>query len=675
MDGEEVSESIDTIDSDDDDSNATFSASQQPSSTNRRKSLVHKYFDWNNDTGRSRCKIEGCSNPDAGKGSKSSNRKRHMEKNHWKEYQKLLQEEKGEPPSKRQSKQQSIEDAIKNMSNPQTEFENLMALCFAVCGIPRNVVTRPEFCNLIAFVNGCPSELITPSRHVLNKTIGNIYSNLKSKIEDSLSNARRITISADIWTPKGLTSSYLGVVATFYDSKSHKRMVVLLAVKRFKAIHHHHDVVLGLAKEVIKDYAIPSEKIWRIMTDSGSNMIKAFNIASLSVAFDDEEDDVNDEKYNADNEEDNAHDEEDDDNDCDEIDDELSCKNPDDDKPPSHMEYRWMPCFIHALICGMHAVGKLPALSRLIKKIQKFVKSFTSSSVRTQQLKKLAGKTLVKFSQTRWNVLYLVVERLLNVKTELIIVCAKEKIDCFSNSDWQMIEETKIFFEPMFKFTNASCEENETSISAVCVQMKELLYEHIPKYTGHSFLASAAMTLEFELTNRFSYIIDPKKESFDPLFMVSTYLDPRYKDVLEDDEVATVKQWLLSNLNNSVVDTNPNKIIATHSKYKYLDRMRATKNVDVPLLDDELNRYDQCARSISCDESYDPLVFWQSKSDEFKTLHSFALDVLSLPSSTSAVERVFSYCGIATMGLRNRLQGENLEQEIFIKRNREHISL
>ena len=40
---------------------------------------------------------------------------------------------------------------------------------------------------------------------------------MTSKIKQMIANARQISIGADIWTKRGLTMSYLGVSAAFYD--------------------------------------------------------------------------------------------------------------------------------------------------------------------------------------------------------------------------------------------------------------------------------------------------------------------------------------------------------------------------------------------------------------------------------------------------------------------------
>jgi hAT family C-terminal dimerisation region len=61
--------------------------------------------------------------------------------------------------------------------------------------------------------------------------------------------------------------------------------------------------------------------------------------------------------------------------------------------------------------------------------------------------------------------------------------------------------------------------------------------------------------------------------------------------------------------------------------------------------------------------------FWLSKSQQFKVLAPFALDILALPAS----ERVFSHCGDLTRGKRNR-KSKTLERSVFMKVNKKLLS-
>ena len=53
---------------------------------------------------------------------------------------------------------------------------------------------------------------------------------------------------------------------------------------------------------------------------------------------------------------------------------------------------------------------------------------------------------------------------------------------------------------------------------------------------------------------------------------------------------------------------------------------------------------------------------------EYPVLSSMALDILTIPASSTPVERVFSVAGESTSGKRNRLADQNLEREILVRK-------
>ena len=55
-----------------------------------------------------------------------------------------------------------------------------------------------------------------PGRGRINKELDQVFIELKAKISVHLQSANFISICSDIWSKKGLTSSYLGITAHFF---------------------------------------------------------------------------------------------------------------------------------------------------------------------------------------------------------------------------------------------------------------------------------------------------------------------------------------------------------------------------------------------------------------------------------------------------------------------------
>lgn len=108
-------------------------------------------------------------------------------------------------------------------------------------------------------------------------------------------------------------------------------------------------------------------------------------------------------------------------------------------------------------------------------------------------------------------------------------------------------------------------------------------------------------------------------------------------------------------------------------KQTILESRRAPSSSQLHKFTTDLERYLQ---NLAYDEepaSEDPLKFWHSRRTEYNYLAPIALDYLCVPSSTADVERLFSRGGIATQGVRNRLDGKSLEFELFLSQNRSKI--
>ena len=90
------------------------------------------------------------------------------------------------------------------------------------------------------------------------------------------------------------------------------------------------------------------------------------------------------------------------------------------------------------------------------------------------------------------------------------------------------------------------------------------------------------------------------------------------------------------------------------------------KKKNVPDIDLELSNYEY---EMVLDEKLNIFEFWIQRQQSYPLMSGFALEVMAMPTSTGSVERIFSACGIATLGRRNRLQGDHLEREVFLWKN------
>ena len=141
--------------------------------------------------------------------------------------------------------------------------------------VPNSIVRSPEFCDLLTTADPCYS---VPGRTATSKEIDRLLIDMKAKIATSLEDARKVSICADIWTKKGMSSSYLGVTAHFFSPKDHLRHRVTVAVRRMPSPHTAENI-RAVIQEVLGEWEVPLGKVSAILTDNGSNMVASFSTA------------------------------------------------------------------------------------------------------------------------------------------------------------------------------------------------------------------------------------------------------------------------------------------------------------------------------------------------------------------------------------------------------------
>lgn len=82
---------------------------------------------------------------------------------------------------------------------------------------------------------------------------------------------------------------------------------------------------------------------------------------------------------------------------------------------------------------------------------------------------------------------------------------------------------------------------------------------------------------------------------------------------------------------------------------------------------DEFKRYLQSTDTLVGNE--DLLTFWTRQKNLYPTLYSIACEILIVPASNTAVERLFSASGQAVTNVRTRLSAQKLNKLMFIKKN------
>lgn len=91
----------------------------------------------------------------------------------------------------------------------------------------------------------------------------------------------------------------------------------------------------------------------------------------------------------------------------------------------------------------------------------------------------------------------------------------------------------------------------------------------------------------------------------------------------------------------------------------------------VTSIEDEVDLFmNKFARNAPYDT--DAINFWKVHQDEFPKISIFALNLLAIPATSAAVERVFSQATLATAGRKCQTGSALLETECLMKYNRNY---
>ena len=105
---------------------------------------------------------------------------------------------------------------------------------------------------------------------------------------------------------------------------------------------------------------------------------------------------------------------------------------------------------------------------------KRLVARFNKSVKATEMLVKLSGKKLIGDCPTRWSSTYLLLKRLLAVRTDLETVICKLEWDGLQARHWKAIENVVVLLEPFAEYTSLCGGEEYTSISCVVPVLMEL---------------------------------------------------------------------------------------------------------------------------------------------------------------------------------------------------------
>ncbi|XP_065673895.1 uncharacterized protein LOC136090846 [Hydra vulgaris] len=628
----------------------------------RRDSPVWKFFVYDQKTDKSKCLVQDINNEGVCgaflAGKNSSNLVAHIQRIH-KETHKCYTDEKkkrnaekmflkrkideinstssqNSGKTKTQTIRESFEHRITAWPTESSEYQvrqDSVIEMIVNTSYPMVLLDQPSFRKMIKTFD---PKFKLPGSATLNKRINERFLRQSAQLKDLINHTRKVTICLDGWTKKGLTASFLGVSACFYDTTIDK---IRHAFLNLMELQHPH-------------------------TDNGSNMVKAIRLLQ-EVHAAKKSDESESYEFESDESEHETDEEE------------IQSQSEQTDLfLPDHIPYRRMPCMAHTLQLLIKPVYE--HYSATILETRQVVSRIRKSSVAIEKLIDKCGKSVITDCTSRWNSTYQMIDRLLKIKTSVNEVLTEIGIDTFKASEWVRLQNISSLLEP-FSVQIDILQTDAQSLSQVLPSILNLEC-HLQEYPTNKSLTA---NLLGDLRQRFQSILQPDSDTFNPLPSAACLLDPTVAVFILTPEMDTLlhaaKMYIMKVCGveqelHAAAESNGSECeFAAIKRFRFLSNKIFTKegkiyNQDNITVASQLSRY---LVDISGDEALpiNGLLFWKQNKSKYNKIAILAEDLLSAPASQAFVERIFSLCGILTVGRRNRIK-KSLEMRVFMKLNK-----
>lgn len=457
-----------------------------------------------------------------------------------------------------------------------------------------------------------------PSVDFLKKQLINKYEAVSSRLKTKLNKATHICLSTDVWTETMAEKSYLGVTAHFLDGIS--IISIDLACKQLDSNHTAEYLGENLTK-ILADWEIEKEKVISIVTDNGSNIVAAAQIA---------------------------------------------------------LPNKQMPCFAHTLNLVTMAAVSHPDVVGIIAKVRSVVKYIKNSVINSDKLRKIQiesnvpegkVKKMILDVKTRWNSTYYMVERfleLLSVVSQIVINdnTSPEMPTAVEISDLRDLASLLKPFE--FATTDISGEKYIT-VSKI-IPMINCLISQLGKFNATSTSMKAVkQTLETEMAKRFG------KAEQNYRLAISTLLDPRFKNIHFQNAsacgsaISKLKAVCKEESSQSSVSGDSSEEEKTNPAFDFWQthkELAQGKNKKGKQADSsEITLY--LSNPVTPLKSH-PLEAWEDMKNVFPALYKQARKNLLHMATSVPSERLFSKAGSTVNQLRNRLSAKFLDKLVFL---------
>ena len=359
-----------------------------------------------------------------------------------------------------------------------------------------------------------------------------------------------------------------------------------------------------------------------------------------------------------------------------------------------------VPCFSHTLQLAIEDSLKAHALiQNAISEAKKVVSFFHRSSKASTALKGLQEEkgvtplVLIQDVATRWNSQYLMMDRILKLKLEVItllhdkeIVKPVDRKNLVDDLPWGVMEDIVPILAPLAQATELLTKEAEPTCGSVYPVILGLLNGAFAQSSEDSPVAAALKeTLTSSIASRFNieedYSLGP--QAIESLYIKAAAFDPRYKSLkfLNENQRTLVQESVKEELMNTDILDNlddMSQMTDVTVKNEPQEKSGEPQNLMFSLIRGDVIDLTQPSPDKEMEYSgyqsepvriAEPLVWWRVHEKSYPTVAKLAKKYLAVPATEVASERIFSTAGNTVTKKRASLDPDTVDQIVFLNKN------
>jgi hypothetical protein len=537
---------------------------------------------------------------------------------------------------------------------------------------PFSTTEKPAFRNLIMTL--APNRTIMCRKTVMAR-IDERYKCMRQKLINLLQKQRFVATTTDCWSAHH--RSYIGVTVHWIDESSLKRVSAAVACRRLKG-SHTYDVLAAVLEKIHSEFGI-QDKTTKTTTDNGSNFCKAFDMYSQEFVGSTSSSAVtahpsNDSTESDENSETEEAEEEDEQQFVCVADILANAKSTSDD------EYNLPPhqrCACHTLnLIATHDVacadsdGAYKKLSRsTFAKCQSLWNKQSRSPKSAEVVQESFGLQFVVPNQTRWNSMFMSVERLNRLIGEKGMdvmngVCDKLGVPQFRRAEVAFIAEYVTVMKPLA--TALDILQCETKVyMAYLVPTVMVLKEKMQFLLQNSSIQCCkplVISLNAGIDKRFA------QYTMNAELIASSIIHPKFKTAwIKDPEQ---KRLGLDFLINKIQQQQQLQLVTNSDGASTADEATSSE-----IEDDFFTFRSPCGTSVTPENILSAYISTSTNTSSLDNLHestllkSIFLELNTALPASAACERLFSVAGRVFMPNRTTMTDKHFEQQLLLRIN------